>query len=149
MRPIPLLSTVKTRYWLSFTLFVITYINLGWVLSEAEASRWMWVFGIGITIILAEALASPWSVVRGITVRWLKSDIRGFLTALAGAFIAVIFLTWLGISSHILLLVAAGLLLRLDAQIVGLSDIQALFLMLGTAAASLGVGWLAHFVIYG
>lgn len=143
-----LFSTVQSRYWLSFSLFIATYINLGWMLS-AEGSTWMWFVGIGITFVLAEAVASPWSLVRSVSTRWLKSDIRGFLTALIGAFIAVVCLTWLSVSSHIILLVAAGLLLRIDAQMAGLRDIQALLLLLGTSSIGLGVGWLAHFILEG
>ncbi|PPT10721.1 hypothetical protein CKA32_001236 [Geitlerinema sp. FC II] len=149
MHPINLISEIKTRPWISFGLFLVTYMNLGWVLSDSEASRWPWIWGIGLTILLAEALASPWSVVRNVAVRWLKSDIRGFITALLAAFVAVIFLTWLHVSSHIILLASAGLLFRLDVQIAGLSDLQAFLLLLGTSMSGLGLGWLAHFILNG
>ncbi|MGC9505173.1 hypothetical protein [Baaleninema sp.] len=149
MRPVNLISEIKTRPWISFGLFLLTYVNLGWVLSDSDASRWAWIWGIALTILLAEALASPWSIVRNVAVRWLKSDIRGFIAALIAAFVAVIFLTWLHVSSQIVLLASAGLLFRLDVQIAGLSDLQAFLLLLGTSSLGLGIGWLAHFVLHG
>ncbi|MBO9998358.1 MAG: hypothetical protein J7641_05000 [Cyanobacteria bacterium SID2] len=149
MRPVYLLAGIKTRPWLSLLLFLATYANLGWVLSDSEASKWAWILGVGITIVFAEALASPWSLLRNVAVRWLKSDIRGFITALVAAFFGVLFLTWLHVSSHLILLAAAGLLVRLDVQIAGLSDLQAFILLLAASMTGLGVGWLAHTTLQG
>ncbi|USR89953.1 hypothetical protein NEA10_13955 [Phormidium yuhuli AB48] len=149
MGPLHLLSTVKTRSWLSFTLFLLVYINLGWLLQAQPASGHLWLLMLLMTLGLAEALASPWSVIRNICTRWFSSSLRGFVSAMIAAFVAVILLTEVSLFSHIVLLLSAGLLYRLDATIMGLTDMQALFLILMTALLGLGLGSLSYFIIYG
>ncbi|TVR16566.1 MAG: hypothetical protein EA395_00225 [Phormidium sp. GEM2.Bin31] len=149
MGPLHLLSTVKTRSWLSFSLFGLVYLNLGWLLQDQQASWRLWLLILLMTLGLAEALASPWSVIRNICTHWFNSSLRGFITAMIAAFVAVILLTEISVFSHIVLLLSAGLLYRLDATIMGLTDIQALFLILITALLGLGIGSLSYFIIHG
>ncbi|KPQ40318.1 MAG: hypothetical protein ACLFM4_06630 [Phormidium sp.] len=149
MGPLHLLSTVKTRSWLSFSIFLLVYINLGWILLEDQASWSLWLLIFIMTIALAEALASPWSVIRNICTRWLNSSFRGFVTAMTAAFLAVIFLTEISIFSHLVLLISAGLLYRLDATIMGLTALQSLLLIFVTAILGLGIGSLSYFIVYG
>lgn len=101
---------------LSLSLLMVTYFNFGWVLSESEASWWIWVLSIVFTFLLAEALAAPWSIIRTFSTRWLKSDYRAFFSVLLGAFLLVVFLSWFDISAHGLLLFVAASIARLDLQ---------------------------------
>ncbi len=68
---------------------------------------------------------------------------------MTAAFLAVIFLTEISIFSHLVLLMSAGLLYRLDATIMGLTALQSLLLIFVTAMLGLGIGTLSYFIVYG
>jgi hypothetical protein len=130
--------------WLSAFLLSIAYVNWGWVLADTRAPLWVWVVGIFITLLFAEALASPWSWIRYSIVRWLGSDTRAFISAIFGAFLSVVILTWLNITTQLILLVAAGSLVRLDAQQTRMKDWQAFLILTAVSSISMALGWYAR-----
>lgn len=130
--------------WLSTALLSIAYANWGWTLTDTHAPLWVWAVGISLTLLFAEALASPWSWIRNSIVRWLANDIRAFISSICGAFLSVVILTWLNITTQVILLVAAGLLVRLDAQQARVKDWQAFLILTGVSAIGLALGWFAR-----
>jgi hypothetical protein len=130
--------------WLSAFLLSIAYAIWGWTLAETHAPLWVWGVGISLTLLFAEALASPWSWIRNSIFRWLANDTRAFISAICGAFLSVVILTWLNITTQVILLVAAGLLVRLDAQQARVKDWQAFFILVAVSAIGLALGGFAH-----
>jgi hypothetical protein len=130
--------------WLSASLLSIAYANWSWTLTDTHAPVWVWVVGISLTLLFAESLASPWSWIRHSIVRWLANDTRAFISSICGAFLSVVILTWLNITTQVILLVAAGLLVRLDAQQAQVKDWQAFLILTGVSAIGLAAGWFVH-----
>ncbi|MDY6939262.1 MAG: hypothetical protein SWY16_16550 [Cyanobacteriota bacterium] len=136
---------ISKRPWLSASLLLATYANFGWILAKADATWWQWVLSAVLTLLIAEALASPWSLLRNVLYRWLKSDMRAFISAMVGAFFAVILLTWLHISAHAILLVAAGGLVRLDAQRAQLRNWQSFAILTVVSGVGLALGGFGYY----
>jgi hypothetical protein len=134
--------------WLSLLLLLVSYANFGRLLAESNANWYVWGLATGLAMLVAEALASPWSLIRTVIIRWLKSDTRAFITVMASAFLAVAVLNWFHISAQGILLVTASALVRLDAQILGTSDLQAFFIVMSVSLLGLGVGWLWNYFLY-
>jgi hypothetical protein len=130
--------------WLSSSLLLITYANFGWVLVQINAPHWAWVAGTGLTLLIAEALASPWSFIRYVFSRWISTDEMTFIAAMAGTLFTVICLTWVHVSAHGVLLVTASAIVRLDAQRFGMKEWQAFLLLTFVSFSGLGLGWFSH-----
>lgn len=127
---------------LSFTLLLVSYFNFGWVLSEAGAEWWVWLISTLAILLMAEALAAPWSIIRTVSVQWLKSDFRAFFTVMMAAFLFVLFLSTLHISAHGLILFVAASIARLDLQKGGNFQAWQDFVILAVVAiCGLILGW--------
>jgi hypothetical protein len=122
--------------WLSILLLLITYGAFGWLfgswaiklieqkvfLAQLEHNLGLiilYLFGdIGI-LLLAIAFTAPISLITISLNSWLKSDTRGFLSILIGAFIFTIIVQRIDYFAKGLVLIAAALLLKLDLQLAG------------------------------
>jgi len=135
---------LPVRYGLSFSLLLVTYINFGWLLAGWHNEWQHWIVVGLLILLLSELLASPWSIIRLVTVRWLKSDRRAFLTALLGGFVGVFLLVHMSLLLNIVLLIAAGLMVRLDLQVANLHDWQAFLLLFSTSLLGIMIGWLCR-----
>ncbi len=138
---------VRPRYGLSFSLLLLTYINFGWLLATWATNSGSWAIAIFTVLLLSELLASPWSIIRIFTVRWLNSDRRAFITSMLGGIIIVFLLVHIDWLANLLLLMSAGLLVRLDLQVANLSGWKAFLVLLSVAGLGISVGWLAHYAI--
>jgi hypothetical protein len=138
---------LRPHYGISFSLLLLTYINFGWMLATWVTNRGAWVIAICTVLLLSELLASPWSMIRLFSVRWLKSDRRAFITSMLGGVIVVFLLVHLDWLANLLLLMSAGLLVRLDLQMANLSGWKAFWVLLSVAGLGISLGWLAHHAI--
>lgn len=148
--PFPLPSCrlqLRPRYGISFSLLLLTYANFGWMLATWATSIGTWAIAICIILLLSELLASPWSIIRLFTVRWLKSDRRAFLTSLLGGVLIVFLLIHLDWLANLMLLLSAGLLVRLDLQVANLSGWQSFIVLLSVASLGISLGWLGHHMV--
>ena len=127
--------------WLSLFLLLLVNINLGWVLSQSAAGWLGWVLTITSILLIAEVVASPWELIKTVTTRWLKSDTRAFLSVILSAFCAVLVLAWFHISAHLLLLIVATSIGRLDLQETDYQDIQAFLILAILSVSGLCIGW--------
>ncbi|MCT7976893.1 hypothetical protein [Laspinema olomoucense] len=132
---------IKALPRLSLLLLAGTYCNFGWTLATAESPWWVWVLSIVFIFLMAEALAAPWSIIRTISVRWLKSDYRTFFTVLLGAFFLVVFLSWLDISAYGLALLVSAAIARLDLQTGPFRPWQDFLILFVVATLGLSLGW--------
>jgi hypothetical protein len=135
---------VRPRYGISFSLLLLTYINFGWLLATWITNSGTWAIAIFTVLLLSELLASPWSIIRIFSVRWLNSDRRAFLTSMLGGIIIVFLLVHIDWLANLLLLMSAGLLVRLDLQVANLSGWKAFLVLLSVAGLGMSIGWLAH-----
>ena len=118
------MPTLKLIPWVSLVLLMGTYSTLGWLLSawlvSAFQTPWVgwaiWMIVVVAVLLLAAAVASPWSKLRDGFALLVKSDTRAFLVAVIFALLSVVIITWLHIFVHILVVVAAGTLVKLETQ---------------------------------
>lgn len=137
--------TLKEFPWVSLTLLLVTYSTLGWLLSAFHDPVSVWVIIVTGTLLLATVLSSPWSKLRAHFTHLFKSDTRAFLFAVIVALSSVVIITWLHIFAHALVVISAGILVRLDAQTFGLSEKQAFLLLVIVSLLGLGLGGVAQY----
>jgi hypothetical protein len=130
--------------WISLSLLLSTYGIIGWQLAALESHWILWIFAAIATILLAVAVASPWSRVRDGFASCFASDTKAFSIAVVIAFFSVVIITWLHIFSHILVVFAASTLVRLDVQAVRWSSRQSFWLIAIASLASLALGAFVH-----
>ncbi|NJL00666.1 MAG: hypothetical protein HC838_01040 [Spirulinaceae cyanobacterium RM2_2_10] len=110
------MSFLKCIPLLSVTILWLIYTVLGW-LSAAATSRWqVWSLAACAIVLLALAFTAPSSLVRTALASILRSDARAFVAVVVIAFAAVLALTWLRYFAHLLVVLAAGALARLELQ---------------------------------
>jgi hypothetical protein len=130
--------------WISLALLLATYGIIGWQLSTLESHWMLWVFAAIATVLLAVAVASPWSKVRDGFASCFASDTKAFLIAVVIAFFSVVIITWLHIFVHILVVCSASLLVRLDVQAARWSIRQSFWLITIASLISLALGAIVH-----
>jgi hypothetical protein len=130
----------------SLLLFLLAYFNLGWLLAFYRVPWWNWLLIAVLILFLAEALASPWALIRKFILRWLSTDIQAFFAVAIWAFLCVVILSWFHIFTQVVLLVIAASLTRLNLQTAKIGDLKAFLtisiLSLGSIGAGGGANWL-------
>ncbi len=114
---------------LSLLLLLMAYFNLGWILSASHYPWWAWLLVVLLILILAEAFASPWAILRGFILRWISTDTKAFFAVTIAAFLTVVILSWFHIFTHLVLLVAAAALARLELQTAGIGSLKAFLIL--------------------
>lgn len=130
MKPIPLLS---------FTLLLITYSILGWSLANAQVSLFLYLLVIAWIFLLDAILSFRLIDFKAIN-PWFESDLFTFISAIVMAFLFVVFIRWIDIFFHALVLVSAGILAKLDTQVYGLKKWQSFGILLIISQGSFGLG---------
>ncbi|OKH28206.1 hypothetical protein [Chroogloeocystis siderophila] len=134
--------------WVAFTLLLLTYITLGWLLETFDDPVAAWIIIVIGIFLLSVLLASPWSQIRNDLGLLFKSDTRAFFVAVIGAFLTVLIISWFHIFAHGLVAVSAATLFRLDAQTVGWSETQIFWMLTAVSIAGLALGAFAQNWIY-
>jgi predicted membrane protein len=76
-----------------------------------------------------------------------KTDTSAFIVATILAFLCVVIITWLHIFFHILVVVAAGMLVRIDTQTGKWSYRHIFWLLASSTILGLGLGALAQMLL--
>ena len=124
---------------------MLTYTTLGWVLSSLP--WYTLLLTVALILLLAEILASPFSNVRKGLIYSLSTDTRAFILAISMAFFTALLVIWIHIVVHALVVIAAGLLARLDLLTAGFRDSQAFWILSVFSFAGFGLGWAAHYYV--
>ena len=153
----------------SLALLLITYSTLGWVLSRFTLAsnlcgkniylgsllikfdcQWLsLLLGLAFILLISEILASPLSNIRKGLVYSFSTDIRAFILVIVTAFFASILVIWIHVVAHALVLITAGLLVRLDMLTAGINDWQAFWILSTVSIAGLVIGWALHNILIG
>lgn len=116
------LSGLTNLPFFSLFLLLVTYAVLGWQVAQPNTTRADWLAVGGIILLIALTLVSPVAQIRRFFGVWLQSNATAFLSIVIFAFAAVMILTHLDIFARWLILLAPGLLVRLDLQVAGYRD---------------------------
>ncbi|NEQ35531.1 MAG: hypothetical protein F6K40_04130 [Okeania sp. SIO3I5] len=130
MKPIPLLSS---------TLLLITYGIFGWSLANAQASVFLYLVVIAGIFLLDAILTFRFLNLKTI-IPWFNSELYTFISAIVTAFFFVVIIRWINIFTHSLVLISAGILVRLDTQIYGLKNWHSFGILLIISEGGLGLG---------
>lgn len=133
------MPTFKKLPWVSLALLLVTYITVGRLLSFLHDSWFAWVTIVVGVVVLAAFLSSPGAKFRGSS-HWLKADTKAFSLIIAGAFLSVLILWRLHVFVHMLIAISSATLVRLEAQIVRLSNRQTFWMIVIVSLAGLGLG---------
>lgn len=146
--------TFKNLPWVSLTLLFVTHSMLGWQLSDFLTpdihpgnSVAMWTLVVAGDILLATAISSRLSHLRDGLARLFKSDTRAFLVAVIFAFLSVVVITWLHVFVHILVVLSAATLVRLDTQTAKWTIKQSFWTVTIFSLTGLGVGAVAQILV--
>ncbi len=138
---------VKKLPWASLLLLVFTYAVFGWLISVPDFSWLIWLSGAVYVLLITTALTAPLSLIRNLYSGWLKSDTRALISVILGAFVAVIILCWLRVFIRILVLLAAGALVRLDLQTVGCRGWNAFTILTVASLTGFSLGVIMHYIL--
>lgn len=136
--------TLKEVPWVSLVLLLVAYSTLGWLLSALHDPSVVWgIIVIGV-LLLAAALSSPWSKIRDSLAPFFISDTKAFLFAVVAALLIVAIISWFHVSTHAMVVISAGILVKLDAQTNRLSQRQVFWLLAIVSLIGLGLGGIAQ-----
>lgn len=141
------MGLIKKLPWASLLILVFTYGLFGWLISANDRSIWLWFMGASYILLIALALAAPFTLMKTFYTSWLKSDTRAFLSVIVGAFVAVLIVTWIEVFVRILVLLSAGALVRLDLQTAGYNEWQCFSIIVIISLAGFGLGLLTQYLI--
>lgn len=142
---------IKKQYkkvpWLAVCLLLSAYITLGWVLSTLQAFWLVWVVVALSSLLLAAAFSASWTEIRDRFASLFSSDSKTFLIAVIAAFTSVIFISWLHVFVHALVISCAVLLVKLDMQAARFREKQVFLLISAVSLLGLASGWIANNII--
>jgi hypothetical protein len=134
------------KVWLSFSLLLLAYASFGWFLSTdthlpRQIQIVVWVLAFAWALFIDAALMAPLTYASRVIARWFSSDTVAFLTVFSAITCFAIVLFWLHIFNHIMLIISAEALARVDTQTVGCDQTQAFWLLAIVSLSGLGLGW--------
>lgn len=110
--------------WLALSLLLATNTTLGGFLSAWHEHWSVWV-GVSVGIVLLGAMLScSWATIRDSFAYLLASDFKAFIVAVFIALLGVAIVFWLHTFAHILVIMCAFLLAKIDMQAASFSDRQ-------------------------
>jgi len=139
----------KKLPWVSLLILLVTYTIFGWLLTAIHNDPWViWLAAAATVLLIAAALTSALPVVKDLVGFTLKSDLRAFTVVTVAAFLTVFIVTWFSEFTHALILMSAESLARLELQTSRFTQWQAFWILSIVSLAGLGLGWVAHTLIY-
>jgi hypothetical protein len=144
----PLMAIFKTLPKISLVLVMLSYIKLGWELSETQVSMYVWISVILIILLLVASLTVPSSEISKYSSLLLRSNLRSFAVTTFGAFLFFLMLAWFQIFLHILLIISAGILARIDFQTAGFKQLETFLITFIFSLAGLGLGKLLYLGVW-
>jgi len=103
---------------------------------------------VGWILLASFAFMSPLSSFSRFVNRWFQSDTVAFLSIFMLAGLATLVLFWLHVFLQILTVLAAEALVRIEMQTIGLTAIQAFWMLASVSLIGLLAGWITHAAIF-
>jgi len=129
--------------WLSPLLLLLANLAFGMFLHRSEISEVLWVGAIAYIILECGVLSVFWQPFRDFILQGFQSDVGYTITAVIGASFAVVLAVWANISSYFLVMLAAGLLLRVDLFTRRVGARLTFAVLVAMSAAGLALSWLS------
>ena len=134
---------------LSYILLLITYTTFGRYLQASETPRLGWIITVLFAITLAGVMTTFWKPARNLALLGFRSNVGSLVMVLLAASLAVLVLSWVHFFTYILVIIAASLLVRIDALTLDLSNIPTFLILVGLAITGLGLSWIPPLITQG
>ena len=128
--------------WLSPLLLLLANLAFGLFLHRSEISEVVWIGAIAYIIFECSVLSIIWQPFRDFVLGGFKSDMGYTIAAFLSASFAVVLVVWANISSYFLVMLAAGLLLRMDLFTRRIGKRETFAVLVTTSAAGIALSWL-------
>ena len=139
---------IKRIPWLALLLLFTTNLTLGWFLLALHEHWSAWIV-VSLGILLVGAMVScSWLTIRDSFAYLLASDFKVFLAAVFVAFLGVIIVFWLHTFAHLLVIICAFLLAKVDMQAASFSDGQIFRTISFVALLGLFSGGIANYLVF-
>ena len=130
---------IKKIPWLSLSILILAYGTFGWIYASwsvkfiDQGRLFYWVlekhlattliYGMGAFLVLLIALAftTPIALMTISIGSWIKSDAKAFMYIILGAMAFALIIQWLNLFAKFFVLLASGMLLRLDLRTLGIN----------------------------
>ncbi|NJL85722.1 MAG: hypothetical protein HC886_06660 [Leptolyngbyaceae cyanobacterium SM1_1_3] len=136
------MTQLTQRFWLSFALLFSIYATFGWFLHLWQVSQLTWALVIIFVVLKAGVLTVLWKSTREFVLLGFQSDMGYLIMVLLLASLFVTALVWLQVFAYILMIVAAGLLVRVDLLTQSIDDVIAFATLLIIPLLALAASWL-------
>lgn len=142
------MPSLKRFPWFSLALLLATCSTLGWELSALQNPWYAWAIVV-VGILLFNLLMSfPWSKIRNAIANVFASDTKTFFLTVVAAFLGVVAISWLHVSVHALIVIATGILFKIDAQAARLSEVQTFWSLSIVSLTGIGLGGIVQTLSY-
>jgi hypothetical protein len=128
--------------WLSLLLLLTSYIILGRVLIEDHYSHQSWWFAGWGGVALAILYLHPLTDLNSVLQRWFSSDAVAFCILVILAASVSMLLNWIRLFLHVVLILSAEGLARMDLQAAKYNEIQTFVMLAFTTGLGLGLAWI-------
>ena len=136
---------VKKLPWLSLALLLTAYTTLSWLLYRSSVTWQLWAIVLAFALAQAFLLTTLSQGVQQFLGSWLRSDLGYFSVVLLLGMLGVFFLAWFHFFGHLLVLLSAEILARLDLRRAGYTGVQALIILVLVSLLGLSVGGTAYY----
>jgi hypothetical protein len=149
--------------WLSLILLILVYGVFGWLytpwlnffLQGGTLFGWtveqdmalVLVYGLGglWIFLISTVLTAPVTLITFSVNKWLKSEVRAFLSVIFGALAFVLVMRWFAFFARLFVLLAAAMLVKLDLQAAGYGRWLSALILALVCLASFSTGVLAFY----
>lgn len=138
---------IKRIPWLALFLLFATNITLGGFLYALHKHWSAWAVVVLGIVLLGAMLSCSWSTIRDSFAYLLASDFKAFLVAVAVAFLGVVIVFWLHTFVHLLVIICAFLLAKIDMQAASFSDVQIFKTISFVSLLGLFLGGMVNYLI--
>ncbi len=133
--------------WLALSLLLATNITLGSFLSTLNEHWAAWAVVSLCILLLGAVLSCSWATMRDSFAYLLASDFKAFIVAVIIAFLGVVIVFWLHTFAHLLVIICAFLLAKIDMQAADFSDRQIFRTICFISLLGLFLGGLINYLI--
>ncbi|MEC4819368.1 MAG: hypothetical protein SAK29_39780 [Scytonema sp. PMC 1069.18] len=134
------MSFLKKLPWLSVFLLLLTYITVGWIISNAKVHVAMWLLTAIAAFLLAASLTTPWTSIANYSLFLFKSNLRSFGVTVGAALLFFLMIARFRVFLDTLVILAAAILVRIDFQTIGLGERQTFWTILFVSWVGLALG---------
>ncbi|MEO0770677.1 MAG: hypothetical protein AAFY72_14845 [Cyanobacteria bacterium J06649_4] len=133
---------MRNSLWLAVCLRLLATLAFGIFLQGRETASFVWILAAGYIALECGVLSVAWKPARNLVLLGFKSDVGYSMMALVLASLAVVLAAWVQISGYFLVILAAGLLLRITLFTRRAGTVLSFIVLLISSFLGLAISWL-------